>query len=192
MKNLNVTLFASFLFLTCPALTFAMPAKVLLIRHAEKPTEGDEGMELSQKGWLRAKALPHLFNHNEFINLIERKVVLIAMGQRKSNSSIRPIQTLKYLSEYLNTKIETPFTRDNYHLLVSQLKSDSYYNNKTVIICWEGTVLSSIARSLGVYPVPELRKRDFDRAWVLDFNTNGALSRFQDLPQRLLPGDADR
>ncbi len=173
-------------------MTLAMPAEVLLIRHAEKPTEGDEGMELSEKGWLRAQALPKLFKQPEFKGLMDRKVILIAMAQKKRNSSIRPIQTLKYLSVSLNTQIETPYTRDDYGFLVNQLRGNPFFKNKTVIICWEGTVLSSIARSLGVYPVPELRKRDFDRAWVLKFNDNGALSRFQDLPQRLLPGDANR
>ncbi len=192
MRNLIFTLLTSLLLSTIPGLTYAMPAEVLLIRHAEKPTEGDEGMELSEKGWLRANALPQLFKQPEFKNLMERQVVLIAMAQKRPNSSIRPIQTLKYLSESLMIKIETPYTRDDYQFLVNQLRKNPYFNNKTVIICWEGTVLSSIAKSLGVFPVPELRKRDFDRAWVVSFNQNGAISRFQDLPQRLLPNDPIR
>ncbi len=183
LKTLTLLLFV------LPMASFSMPQQILLIRHAEKPTLGSEGSELSAIGWQRAKALPTLFSHSEFSQM-KSPEALFAMAQRKPGTSIRPIQTLQFLSEELKLPIQTPFARDDYAELVRMIKKNPNLNNKSIVICWEGTVLTDIAEKFGVRKAPKLHSRDFDRAWLLTFDSAGNLTRFEDLPQKLLYNDS--
>ena len=56
-----------------------------------------------------------------------------------------------------------------------------------MVICWEHNVLEDIAAEFGVDPKPKYPGDSFDRAWLLTFKNDQV--KFEDLPQKLLPGD---
>jgi hypothetical protein len=144
------------------------------------------GLQLTTKGWSRAKALPSLFSH-EGLHDFGDPVALYAMKPGSDDGSLRPEETLKYLGEELKLKIHEDNTIDDYGPMVKEIMHNHDYDGKMVVVCWEHNVLEDIAVAFGVDPKPHYGKTHFDRAWLLTF-TGGSV-RFQDLPQKLLPFD---
>ena len=169
------------------ATLFAMPAQILLIRHGEKPAQGNQ---LSKRGWERSQALPFLFTNRTEFTSYGIPVALYAMAPEKQGGSIRAIQTLKYVSEIFKLPIETSFTRDEVKEVVDNINSNRLFDGKTIVLCWEHKVLVDMAHALGVSKKLIWPKAQFDRVWVLDFSPNGDFVSFKDLPQKLLPNDS--
>ncbi len=161
-----------------------MPAQLLLIRHGEKPDEGDE---LSPRGWQRAEALPKLFHRAPFDGF-GKPVALYGASPAKADGSIRSIQTLKYVAQEFNLHIHDEFHRGDDGDLVKAIRENHNYDGKFVVICWEHKDLSKIARELGVSPEPKYPDDKFDRAWLVTMDGDH-VSKFEDLPENLLPGD---
>ena len=174
----------TFLFLATSSL-WAMPAQILLMRHGEKPTVGNQ---LSPQGWRRAQALPTLFIRPE-LRRFGLPVALYAMAPSHPGGSVRAIQTLSITSKTLNEPINTQFTKDSVAQLLMQIKSNPSFNGKFLVICWEHTVLLEIARQLGLPNPPDWPDTQFDRMWKMNFSSQGQLIGFQNLPERLLPTD---
>ena len=169
-----------------------MPSSVILIRHAEKPTKGDEGQDLSKRGWKRAYALPKLFTENSKLKLRGLPDFLIAVKPHSKNGSVRSIQTLQPLSQWLSVPIQADFTKDEINKLVQQLKTSPEMNGQTVMIAWQHDSLAELANRLGAWQAPsEWPSEAFDRFWLLDFEKN-KLVNFQNLPQQLLDKDSKK
>ncbi len=180
-------LFLTFLVLAAHSL-WAMPAQILLMRHGEKPVVGNE---LSAQGWRRAQALPTLFARPE-LRRFGLPVGLYAMAPSHPGGSIRAIETLSFTSKVLNEPTNAQFTKDLVPQLVAQIKSNSAFNGKFIVICWEHTVLLEIAREFGLPNPPDWPDTQFDRMWNLNFSPQGQLIGFQNLPERLLPTDSPK
>ncbi len=164
----------------------AMPAQILLLRHAEKPDQGDE---LSAKGWARAKALPKLFYERPEFQAYGLPVALYGMGRESpSNGSVRSMQTLQFVSTDLHLPVISDFVKGDERELVSAIRSNRELDGHLVVICWEHKMLTEIASYLHVDPLPYYPSEKFDRAWLLTMNGERTPS-FQDLPELLLPGD---
>jgi len=170
------------LFAATPAL--AKPGHVLLIRHGEKPDDGDD---LSPKGYDRAKALPKLFDHPELKGAGD-PVGLYAQKSTADNPSKRAEETLKDVATQFKLTIKTTFKVDEAKALVKEIMNDSHYDGKLVVVAWEHNALEDIAAEFGVDPKPKYPKDDFDRAWLLTFE--GGDVKFEDFAQKLLPGDS--
>ena len=147
-----------------PAL--AQPARVILIRHGEKPAKDDPAVkarpelinELSPKGHQRAWALvPYV------LGTFDPPVAVYAQHPKPSkiepdgtpDSSIRPAQTVQKLAEAL--KIPAALTdppqlpgapRDKFHDMVKEIMTNPAYQGKVVLICWEHGVLPHVAAAL--------------------------------------------
>jgi hypothetical protein len=165
---------------------------VLLIRHGEKP---DSGPDLSDQGWERAKALPELFNRPEFMQY-GKPAALYAMSPsdrdpEDTSGSNRAVQTLKYVSQDLGLPINSDYTKTEVPAMVKQIMDDPKLDGKFVVICWEHKVLTNIAEAFGVVPAPKYPGSAFDRAWLLTLKPGGGAPGFQNLPEKLLPGDDD-
>lgn len=168
------------------AIAQAEPAQILLLRHAEKP---ESGPELSDRGWERAKALTRFLRERvEFLNG-GRPAKLIAMAPADMSSSIRAIQTLRYVSSEFGITIESEYSRYEFAEMLGDVMRDPALNGKLVIICWERKQLADIANKLGVAPEPVYPKDRYDRAWLVESPGTNRVS-FRDLPQRLLSGDS--
>jgi hypothetical protein len=165
----------------------ALPAQVLLIRHGEKP---DEGNELSAKGWLRAKALPQLFHRAEF-SRNGAPAVVFAQKPKSDGGQSRPFHTLQFVASEFHLTVDVDFARDDVDGITHDVLKNPAYNGKFVVICWEHKVLEDIAAALGVQPKPNYPKEHFDRAWLLTYSGKDATPKFEDLPEHLLPGDSD-
>lgn len=187
------TLFAHFtalIFFLVSLAASAMPSRVVLIRHAEKPT-GEEGVHLSSKGYKRAAALPKFFQQH----YLGTSMKLYAQGLKHEDSSQRPIETLKPTASTFGLKINTQFVKDEASRLVEHISSHKALNHSMVVVSWGHDELGKIARKLGYDNRADGEKQEwpggvFDRAWILDFNSHGKLVKFEDVPQCLLPGDS--
>jgi hypothetical protein len=162
------------------------PATILLIRHAEKLTDGR--IDLSPVGFARAKALPELFGgagaaapHN-----LPRPDFLFATHQSKKSN--RPVETITPLSEALRLPISAEIEDDDFATLAKQLLSGRYAG-KVVLVAWHHGKLPEFARALGAAPPYDpWPDGQFDRVWRIDYRDGKAV--LTDLPQGLMAGDS--
>jgi broad specificity phosphatase PhoE len=162
------------------------PATILLIRHAEKLTDGR--IDLSPVGFERAKRIPKLFGgvgaaapHN-----LPRPDFLFATHQSKKSS--RPVETIAPLSEALKLPISAEIEDDDFAALAKELLSGKYAG-MVVLVAWHHGKIPAFARALGAMPPydpwPETQ---FDRVWRIDYRDGKAA--LTDLPQGLMAGDS--
>jgi len=177
-----------FLGTLCPAQdTKTYPAHVLILRHAEKPT--DESGDLSPRGKERARALRHLFQKSESRpKPLPTPAFLFAT--RDSKKSQRPRETVTPLAKRLELKINDDYANKDFAKLAHELFHDPRYAGKTVLICWHHGTIPGLAARLKVADAPKHWKDAvFDRVWRIDYEKTGT-ARFRDVPQQLLSGDA--
>jgi hypothetical protein len=162
------------------------PATILLLRHAEKLTDGR--IDLAPAGFARAKDLPQLFlgSNAGTAPKFPRPDVLFATHQ--SQRSNRPFETVEPLSHALNLPVNTEFLDDDYAGLASLLLSGKYAG-KVVLVSWHHGRLPQLAAALGIQPQPApWPPTQFDRIWRIDWHDGKAT--LTDLPQQLMPGDS--
>ena len=166
---------------------FAMPAEVILLRHGEKPEQGNI---LSEQGFARAKALPDFFKNNIFVNRIGPNVSIYAMRPSRADGSIRAIQTMEPTAKALSVPLHEDFSKIQIDGLVNEIKTNSNYNGHTVVVCWEHKMIPLIAKALGAATAPQQwNGAVFDRAWVLEFDSI-RVRNFKDIPEHVLPSDS--
>jgi hypothetical protein len=178
------------------ALSYAAPAQVILIRHGEKPEEGNG---LNEAGFRRAEALVKFFETGPAVTHYGTPVAIYAMAQKNSDGSVRAIQTVTPLADALEININESYTRDQVDALVKNIMENPDYKGRMVLVCWEHKVIISIAAALAAYGASDQAVQNslplhwpgdaFDRVWILDFTRN-KVTAFQDLPQQLMPGDS--
>jgi len=162
------------------------PATILLIRHAEKLTDGQ--MDLSPVGFERAKVIPQLFGGPGAAaphNLPRPDFLFATHVSKKSN---RPVETITPLSEALKLSIGSEIEDKDFATLAKQLLSGKYAG-KVVLVAWHHGSLPEFAEALGaVPPYKPWPDTQFDRVWRIDYRDGKA--KLTDLPQGLLPGDS--
>ena len=164
----------------------AIPAEILIIRHAEKPPEGEH---LDQKGWERAFALAPFFKGRAEMLEFGPPVAIYAMGQHKEESSLRPQETVQEVAKVLNLTPVTRFIKGEEREMVEEILKNSEYSNKTVLICWEHKEIEEIVKAFD-FPAPsKWHGSVFDRVYKL--NLQNGKRGFQNLPQRLLFDDSN-
>lgn len=121
--------------------TISGPARILLMRHAEK-TGDPEDLQLSAAGKARAEKLaayiPATFGKPDFI-----------FAAARSKRSLRSIETMQPLVAATGVPFNSSIADNDYKDLVDRLRGDPVYDGKFVIICWHHSDLSKIARALG-------------------------------------------
>jgi broad specificity phosphatase PhoE len=167
---------------------FAIPARILIIRHAEKSTDSND-INLSAKGYRRAEALKHLFKvHPEYASKGLPAAVFAAKYIPGKNSK-RSIQTAAPLSNSLGLNVETPYKGSDFSKLAELILKSKSLSNKVIFISWVHGNIPKLATALrGNCPQDWDGDQVFDRVWVID-NSN-AEARCSDLPQSLLPDDS--
>ena len=162
------------------------PATILIIRHAEKLTDGR--IDLSPTGFKRADLLTNLFVPAGVRSDLPTPQVLIASHQ--SPHSNRPVQTITPLAKALNLPIDSTYMSEDYASVARSLLSGKYAG-KVVLIAWHHGVLPQFVTALGAQP-PYAKWPDtqFDRIWRIDYDKDGKAT-LKDLPHNLLPGDSN-
>ena len=166
------------------AVVFAQPpATILLIRHAEKLTDGRP--DLSPTGFERAKVIPQLFGGAAPHNLPRPDFLFATHVSKNSN---RPVETITPLSEALGLPISHEIADKDYATLATELLSGKYAG-KVVLVAWHHGSLPGFAKALGATPPYDpWPDTQFDRVWRIDYKDGKAT--LTDLPQQLMPGDS--
>jgi phosphohistidine phosphatase SixA len=167
------------------------PARVLLIRHGEKPPAESESVALNDRGKERAEALRKLFKKTD-----KRPDPFpmpdFIFATKDSKKSHRPRETVTPLAKKLDLKINDSYGNDDFAKLAKELFSDPKYAGKTVLICWHHGTMPELAAKLKATGAPKhLKDTVFDRVWQIDYSSKGKTT-FHDLPQRLLAGDSKK
>jgi len=166
------------------------PARVLLIRHGEKPAEADS-VELNDRGKERAEALRKLFKKTD-----KRPDPFATpdfiFATKDSKKSHRPRETVTPLAKKLELKINDSYANEDFAKLAKELFSDPKYSGKTVLICWHHGTMPELAAKLKATDAPKhVKDTVFDRVWQIEYSSKGKTT-FRDLPQRLLTGDSKK
>ena len=189
LKNQAPVLLTAFLLLfalvsSASAQNGPPPAAVLIIRHAEKLTDGQK--DLSEAGFKRAAEIPKLFTGPTARPDLPVPQVLIATHE--SAHSRRPVETITPLSKTLNLPIDDSIMDDDYAVLAKELLSGKYAG-KIVLVSWRHGKIPQLAEDLGVKPpYQKWPDEQFDRVWRIDYKNGKAT--IQDLPQHLMQGDS--
>jgi len=163
------------------------PHIVLIIRHAEKPepaATGEKDPNLSPRGYQRADALAKVIPDR-----FPKPDILIAT--KRSKGSNRPVETITPLAKALNEEIASTYNDDEVDQLAHELLTADKYTGKTVLIAWHHGKIPALAKALGVKDAPDQWPAEFfDRVWEITYT--GDTATWQDLPQKALPGDAEK
>jgi hypothetical protein len=183
-----------------------MPNKIMIIRHAEKPTDnppphgitlhGEHDKEsLSVHGWMRAGALVTFFAppNGQFQNPHIATPDLVYAARIAPGSESRRIQqTVTPLLDKLGKQARANFDFSKPEF--KELIASALEEQGVILICWEHERIPHIARHIplsagSTTPVPqEWDSKRYDLVWVFDSDARGGYI-FTPLPQLLLPGD---
>ena len=161
------------------------PTTILLIRHAEKLTDGR--LDLSPTGFKRASLLPNLFVPAGVRPDLPTPQFIFATHQ--SPHSNRPVETVTPLATALNLPIDNTILNEDYATLATTLLGGKYAG-KVVLVSWHHGTLPQLATALGAQPpYTPWPDTQFDRIWRIDYK-DGKVT-IKDLPQHLMPGDSN-
>jgi len=160
-----------------------LPATVLIIRHAEKLTDGR--IDLSPAGFERARLLPGLFVPGARQDLPTPQVLFATHVSAHSN---RPVQTVTPLAKALHLPIDDSFADEDYAGLAAALLSGKYAG-KVVLVVWHHGRIPQLAMALGAKPPYDpWPDQQYDRIWRIDYT--GGKATLRDLPYAIMPGDS--
>lgn len=157
---------------------------ILLIRHAEKPDDGDG---LTPAGELRAQEYVRYFQRYAIDG---RRVRIDAIyAARDTPSSMRPRLTVTPLSKALGLPIDTTYKDKDYQDFARMLQSAT--SGKTVVVCWHHREIPDLLAALGADPgafLPGGRWPSDQYGWVIQlcYDRSGHLD-----PQRSRRVDED-
>jgi hypothetical protein len=176
------------------------PDRILLIRHAEKPSDDgrirgvdafgrEDAHALSVRGWQRAGALVRLFapRHGAAPEMgLATPTALWAARATPAHPSRRSEQTLAPLAAWLSLPIHTEFAKGEEDALARAASAAS----GIVLVAWTHEGLPTIAHALGtVGAAPSAWPEEcFDLVWVCTPAENRWLLR--QTTQGLLAGDS--
>ncbi len=157
------------------------PATILIIRHAEKPTEGNP--DLSTEGYARAQLLL-----KDFMPLGVRPDLptpQYIFAAALSHHSNRSALTVIPLADALHLQVNQDFKDHDYADLAAELLSGKYAG-KVVLISWHHGKIPQLAAALGAKPPYDPWPEDqFDRIWKIDYVNGKAI--LQNLPYEAAP-----
>jgi len=171
---------------------------IMLIRHAEKPRAGQQGVDvagtpdsgtLSVTGWRRAGALvPYFASLAERLHgrLLGRPRHIFAARATDRQPSTRPRDTVQPLADLLGIPVDERWSAgDPVGLIADELRAFDV----PVLVCWRHDELPKLGKAIlpdGTVPRawPEDR---YDVTWV--FRRDGDRWKLLQVPQLLLAGD---
>ena len=147
----------------------AAPARIILIRHAEKPAD-ERDVHLSEQGRDRAERLVKWLIEGKELGTNGVPAALYAASPTARGKSVRCVETLEPTARSLGLTLRTPRLADDYARLAHELLKDESLKGKNVVVCWVHDYLPQFATALGVKPQPlKWRGDDFDTAYVITF-----------------------
>ncbi len=133
--------------------------KVVIIRHGEKPADGDN---LSCQGQNRALQLPKVlikkFNRPD-------DVYVPSLNMGKETTHARMLQTVTPLAIQYNLKINSKYAAKDFEKITQEILK----KRGTTLMVWEHSAIHDLAKALGVQHAPKWQDEDFDSIWVIQF-----------------------
>lgn len=166
------------------------PARVLILRHAEKIDEDLNSVLLSPRGDERAAALEQLFVKSKGRPEPLSRPDFIFAGKNKK-SSHRPVITVTPLAKSLKLEINAEYISEEPKKLADELLTNKKYDGKTILICWRHSTLPELATLLKATNAPKDWKDSvFDRVW--DITYKDGTGTLTNRPQHLLSSDSKK
>jgi len=164
--------------------------RIIILRHGEKPAEGDN---LSCAGFNRALALPAVLNR--LMPSPPNLTFVPVIGTNDQDTTrVRMLQTVMPYAVQHNLTINSNFMVENTKAFARQLRR----LRGTVLVVWEHHSIVDIASDLGLDNVTDWPDSDFDSIWTISFSGGGARgkakrpvlakSRQHIHPSRICPG----
>jgi hypothetical protein len=145
--------------------------RIIIIRHGEKPDQGDN---LSCQGLNRALQLPAVLNQ-KFGRPNAIFVPSLKMG--KSTNAARMYQTIIPFAVKYNLDINTKYDVDDAQGVVEGIKKQQ----GTVLLVWEHKAAGKILKALGLNEKEKWDDNDFDGIWIINYkNGSPVLTRDQE------------
>ena len=189
MKLVNFAILTFALMIFSGVAASSTPARVLIIRHGEKPSDPND-QNLSPKGYQRAQALTNLFQiHPEYVNLGLPSAYLAA--KYTGTNAKRAVETITPLANKYGQNVLQPEPGSDPAGAASFILQNPDFSGKTVMVAWVHEEIPQLAQSLGATNCPDAWDggKVFDRIWILNFSESGV--ECSDLPESVLPGDSD-
>ncbi len=180
-------------------------SKIMVIRHAEKPTGQLAGVnesgvasahDLTVHGWQRAGALTCLFapaRGSLQDPLLAKPQFLFASAaaddpEGRNSRSRRSEETVTPLAQLLGIEIDLTFSKGQEKALAKAAQACT----GPVLIAWQHENINAIASSFpGTGPIPPMWPRNrFDVVFVFTLNPVDGTYSFAQVTQCLLPGDS--
>ncbi len=144
-----------------PAPPKSPPLRVVIIRHGEKPVDGDN---LSHMGLARAMALPEALN--QLMPVAPDFTYVPCIGTDKDETTrVRMMQTILPYAVLHNLTINSDFAPDEIKGLVKQLRR----RRGTVLLVWEHHNIVNITAALGIKEPQQWPDDDYDSIWTITF-----------------------
>jgi hypothetical protein len=167
------------------------PKLIMIIRHAEKPPEESKSVDLSSEGKERAAALPKLFEASDKRSK-PFPIPDFIFATKNTKHSHRPLETVTPLAKKLKLTIDSEYADAEYGKLADHIFQSAKYAGKTILISWHHGMIPQLAEKLKATDAPSSWKGSvFDRVWQITYDEQVKTS-FENLPQQLLPGDAEK
>lgn len=144
--------------------TSAAAKKIIIIRHGEKPEDGDN---LSCKGFSRAMQLPQVL-YSKFG--VPTAIFVPSLHTGKKTSTARMYQTIVPFVIKYNLTVNSKFDVDDADGLAGALKQ----TEGTSLVVWEHKNINDIAKALGVQQKLKWDSEDFDSIWIITISAKGA------------------
>lgn len=154
------------LLLSLPILASCAPT-VYLIRHGEKPADGDG---LSAQGVQRAQCLRNVFGKSSAYKIAHIMAQTPKQSIKNNKVTIkrqRPLETVKPLANDLSLPVDTSCDRDDAACVKNVV--DTFQGDGNILICWEHNALTDIVKKLGDKEAPEYPHDSFDLIWTDPF-----------------------
>ncbi len=139
--------------------------KVVIIRHGEKPDNGDN---LSCQGENRALQLPAVlyqkFNKPNY-------TYVPSLELDKSTKHARMFQTVTPFAIKYDLKVNSKYDEKDF----STIAKNVLEKTGTVLMVWEHSAIPPLAEELGVKNPPAWDGKDFDSIWVITYGKGKAV-----------------
>ena len=138
--------------------------KVVIIRHGEKPKDGDN---LSCQGQNRALQLAAVLHHK--LNL-PKYIYVPALKSDDSTKHSRMFQTISPFAIKYNIAINSKYSADENEKIAKNV----FKKSGTVLMVWEHNAIQQLANTLGIDNPPQWDDADFDSIWVISYSDGKA------------------
>jgi hypothetical protein len=140
------------------------PLKIVIIRHGEKPDNGDN---LNCQGLNRAMALPKVL-YTKFG--IASAIYIPSINAGDKTRSARMFQTITPYAVKYDLTINSSYNTDDY----KHIARDIIQQHGIVILCWEHNAIPHLVKTLGVEGnIRDWPDDDFDSIWIISYSKKG-------------------